>query len=317
MKTGRLKVGVVLPTYRRLAGAHNIRAAATLGEKLGFDSIWVTDHVVVPSRNVEAFGPTFFEAMTVMSYVAAMTNRIQVGAAILIVPYRHPLVLAKMLATLDELSGGRIILGAGLGWLESESRLLGVPHRRRARIADETLAAMRACWESDEPVFHGEIYDFEGFHFAPRPHMNRRLPILVGGASSAALRRAARFGDGWIGDDQTFEELEVALTQLTRELQAQGRSRDEMVIAMRTGIQIAGDRGAVTESPSERGWKSEEFVTAGRTPFRGLRGEVVEDFRRAAELGVGHLIFEFPVSRGEESMTLFETLAGIRDEAGV
>lgn len=317
MTARRLKVGVVLPTYRRLASAENIRGAAQLSESLGFDSVWVTDHVVIPSSSVEAFGPTFYEAVTVMSYVAGITRQVAIGAAILIVPYRHPLVLAKMLATADRLSGGRVILGAGLGWLESESDLLGVPHRRRARIADEALAAMRACWESDEPEFHGDLYDFAGFHFAPRPHDNRRLPVLVGGASTAALRRAARFGDGWIGDGQTFEELEVALRQLARELGAQGRDLSEMEIAMRTGLQVAADAAAITESPSEKGWKSEEFVTAGRTPFRGLRAEVVADFRRAAELGVGHLVFEFPVSRGEESMDLFETLASIRQEAGV
>jgi len=317
MTAGRLKVGVVLPTYRRLASPDNIRRAATLSESLGFDSVWVTDHVVVPSASVEAFGPAFYEGMAVMSYVAGITSRVQIGAAILIVPYRHPLVLAKMLATADQLSGGRLILGAGLGWLETESTLLGVPHGRRAAIADEALGAMRACWESDEPEFHGEIYDFAGFHFAPRPHGNRRLPILIGGASTAALRRAARFGDGWIGDGQTFEELEVALAQLSKELKAQGRSLDEMEVAMRTGLQVAADRTGITESPSEQGWKSAEFVTAGRTPFRGIREEVVADFKRAADLGVGHLVFEFPVSRGEESMDLFETLASIREEANV
>jgi len=313
----RLKVGIVLPTYRRLATADNIRRAAQLSESLGFDSVWVTDHIVVPSASVEAFGPAFYEAVTVMSYVAAITSRVQIGAAILIVPYRHPLVLAKMLATADQLSGGRMILGAGLGWLDSESSLMGVPHKRRARIADEALGAIRACWEADQPQFHGEVYDFTGFHFAPRPHANRRLPIYIGGASTAALRRAARFGDGWIGDGQTFEELQVALGQLAHELAAQGRELGEMEVAMRTGLQVAADRTGITESPTEQGWKSAEFVTGGRTPFRGVREEVVADFKRAAELGVAHLIFEFPVSRGEESMALFETLAGIREEAGV
>jgi alkanesulfonate monooxygenase SsuD/methylene tetrahydromethanopterin reductase-like flavin-dependent oxidoreductase (luciferase family) len=108
----RVKVGVVLPTYRRLASADNIRLAAQLSESLGFDSIWVTDHVVVPAANVEAFGPTFYEGITVMSWLAGITTRVKIGAAILIVPYRHPLVLAKMLATADELSGGRLIFGA-------------------------------------------------------------------------------------------------------------------------------------------------------------------------------------------------------------
>jgi probable F420-dependent oxidoreductase len=312
-----VKVGVVLPTYRRMATAENIRVAAQLSESLGFDSVWVTDHVVVPSASLEAFGPNFYEAVTVMSYVAAITRRVQIGAAILILPYRHPLVLAKMLATADQLSGGRMILGAGLGWLESESDLMGVPHRKRARIADEALGVIRACWEADQPEFHGELYDFAGFHFGPRPHANRRLPIFIGGASTPALRRAARFGDGWIGDGQTFEELEVALGRLQQELAEKGRGLGELEVAMRTGLQVAADRAGVTESPSEQGWKSPEFVTAGRTPFRGVREEVVADFKRAAELGVGHLIFEFPVSRGEESMSLFETLADIREESGV
>ena len=302
-----MKIGVVLPTYRRLASGENIARAAQTCESLGFDSVWVTDHIIVPSAHLDAFGPTFFEATSVMAYVAGITHRVEIGAAILIVPYRNPLLLAKMMSTIDQLSHGRVILGAGLGWLEAESELMGVPHRKRAKIADETLAVMRACWEEDQP----------DFHFAPRPHANRRLPILVGGASTAALRRAVRLGDGWIGDDQTFEEMQASLSQLDRELEAAGRTREGFIVAARTGLQVATERTSITASPSEKGWKSEEFVAAGRTPFRGLREEVVADFRRAAELGVDHLVFEFPVSRGEESMDLFETLASLHEEAGV
>ena len=313
----KLKVGVVLPTYRRLASAANIRRAAQLSEDLGFDSVWVTDHVVVPESSLDAFGPTFFEAVTVMAYVAGITRRVEIGAAILIVPYRHPLLLAKALATVDQLSDGRIIVGAGLGWLEAESELLGVPHKRRARITDEALAVMRACWEGEQPEFDGEHFQVSGVRFGPQPYQGRRLPVYVGGASSAALRRVARFGDGWIGDGQTFEELEVSLGHLRSALGAEGREGDSVEVAMRAGLQVAASSGDVTESPSETGWKSAEFATAGRTPFRGLRQEVVADFRRAAALGVGHLVFEFPVSRGEETMNLFDTLASIREDAGV
>jgi len=312
-----MRVGVVLPTYRRLANPANIRRAAELSESLGFDSVWVTDHVVVPTASVEAFGPTFFEAVSTMAYVAGITTRVLIGAAILIVPYRHPLLLAKMLASTDQLSGGRVIVGAGLGWLEAESELMGVPHKRRARIADEALAVMRECWESEMPEFSGETYKVSGLHFSPRPHGGRRLPVLIGGCSAAAFRRAARLGDGWIGDDLTFEELEASLAALRKELADGGRRIDDVEIAMRTGLQIAEDAGDVTESPSEKGWKTEQLTSGGRTPFRGLRDQVVADFRRAAELGVNHLVFEFPVSRGEESMYLFETLRTIREESGV
>jgi probable F420-dependent oxidoreductase len=252
-----------------------------------------------------------------MAYVAGITSRVEIGAAILIVPYRHPLLLAKMLSTTDQLSGGRLIVGAGLGWLEAESELMGVPHRKRARMADEALAVMRACWESETPEFVGEHYRFSGLHFAPPPHGGRHLPVLIGGASKAALRRAARLGDGWIGDTLTFEELEASIAELARELADAARQRGDVEVAMRTGLQVAEDASGVTESPSETGWKTGELAIAGRSPFRGLRPQVVADFRRAAELGVDHLIFEFPVSRGEESMYLFETLASIREEAGV
>ena len=307
----------MLPTYRRLANPANIRRAAELSEALGFDSVWVTDHVVVPASSLEGFGATFFEAVSTMAYVAGITSRVEIGAAILIVPYRHPLLLAKMLASVDQLSGGRVIVGAGLGWLEGESELMGVPHRRRAKIADEALAVMRACWESETPEFAGEVYHFGGLHFAPGPHGGRRLPVLVGGASRAALRRAARLGDGWIGDTLTFEELEASVAELTRQLEEVGRRRGDVEVAMRTGLQVADDASDVTESPSETGWKTGDLAVSGRSPFRGLRDEVVADFRRAAELGVDHLVFEFPVSRGEESMYLFETLASLREEAGV
>jgi probable F420-dependent oxidoreductase len=242
-----------------------------------------------------------------MAYVAGITSRVEIGAAILIVPYRHPLLLAKMLATADQLSGGRLIAGVGLGWLEAESELMGVPHRSRARIADDALAVMRACWNGETA----------GFHFEPRPHAGRHLPVLVGGASKAALRRAARLGDGWIGDTLTFEELETSVAQLKSELADVGRRREDVEVAMRTGLQVADDASDVTDSPSETGWKTGDFAATGRSPFRGLRADVVSDFRRAAELGVDHLVFEFPVSRGEESMYLFETLASIREEAGV
>lgn len=315
----KLRVGVVLPTYRRLASAENIRRAAELSETLGFDSVWVTDHVVVPAGSVDAFGPTFFEGVTTMAYVAGITTRVSIGAAILIIPYRHPLLLAKMLATADQLSGGRLIVGAGLGWLEAESELMGVAHRKRGRIADEALAVMRSCWEDEKPALSGETDGLSGFHFAPRPYAGRRLPVLIGGASVAALRRAARLGDGWIGDGLTFEELEASLAQFRKELAAADRRIEDVEIAMRTGLQVVERAEEVTGSPSEMGWKTGDFKSGGndRTPFRGLREQVVGDFRRAAELGVDHLVFEFPVSRGEESMELFETLAELRAAAGV
>ena len=170
-----------------------------------------------------------------MSYVAGITSRVKIGAAILIVPYRHPLVLAKMIATADQLSGGRVILGAGLGWLESESNLMGVPHRKRARIADEALAAMRACWESEKPEFQGEVYDFSGIPFRaaatcrPAPAGADRRRFEGGAAQGGALW-------GWLDRRRAdFRRARLRAGAADQELEAEGRALGEIEVAMRTG----------------------------------------------------------------------------------
>jgi probable F420-dependent oxidoreductase len=175
---------------------------AALAERLGYDSLWAGEHVVVPSPRVapspmEPEEP-ILDPLVALSYLAAHTERIRLGTGVIILPQRNPLVLAKQVASLDVLSSGRLILGIGVAYLEPEMRAIGVPMEGRGARADEYLAAMRSLWEDEAPSYSGRHVDFEGIDAHPRP-VQRPLPVVVGGHTRAAHRRAARAADGWYG----------------------------------------------------------------------------------------------------------------------
>jgi len=179
-------------------------------DELGFDSITIPEHIVLPVELVELMGPFWVHAMTAMSFVAGATSRVIVDASVLVLPYHNPVVLAKAVSTLDLLSGGRVRVSIGVGHAEREFEVLGVPFRERGRIADEYLAAMVELWTSDDPLFHGSYVDFERVAFEPKPVQTPHPPIWVGGNSRAAMRRAARH-DGWYPWLITVEQLPECL----------------------------------------------------------------------------------------------------------
>ena len=312
-----MKFGVVLPTYRNLASPDNIVRVAVEAERLELDSVWVTDHIVIPEASASAFGSIFYEAITTMAYIAALTERVAIGAAILVVPYRHPLLTAKMLATVDQFSRGRVILGAGLGWLEQESGLLGVDFKHRASVTDEALQAMRSAWTNPRPVFAGRHFRFDALHFEPGSCSPGGIPTWIGGVSDKALHRAATLGHGWISDGQTFDEIRPCIRRLHESLEAHGRDPKGFVISLRTGLQVVEAADEVTRSRGLKGWQATtDAPESGRIPFRGTLLQVVEDVLEAERLGIGDLIFEFPVARGEESLDLMAQLAEIRRRTG-
>jgi len=175
---------------------------ARLAERLGYDSLWAGEHVVVPSPRVEPSpmepDEPILDPLVALSHLAAHTERVRLGTGLIVLPQRNPLVLAKQVASLDVLSGGRLIFGIGVGYLEPEMTAIGVPMAERGARSDDYLAAMRSLWEDDSPVHHGRFADFEGVDAYPRP-VQRPLPIVVGGHTAAAHRRAARHADGWYG----------------------------------------------------------------------------------------------------------------------
>jgi probable F420-dependent oxidoreductase len=190
-------------------------AAARLGraaEAAGFDSLWVADHVVLPDPPLPerpmAPDQRLLDPIVALTFLAAHTSRVLLGTGVIILPQRQALVLAKQLASLDVLSGGRVVFGLGVGWCEPEMRAVGASFRDRGRIADEYLAAMRAVWTQPKPAFKGRFVSFEGVQAMPRPVQTPTPRIVVGGRTAPAFRRAVTQAHGWYGFG-----LDVATTE--------------------------------------------------------------------------------------------------------
>ena len=208
---------------------------AALAEELGYDSLWMGEHVVAPCPRVRPspIEPDYpiLDPLIALTFAAAQTRRVRLGTGIVILPQRNPLVLAKELASLDVLSGGRLIFGLGVGYLEPELRAIGVPMDGRGSRADEYLAAMRSLWSDEAPEFHGRYVEFEGVDAHPKP-AQRPVPVVVGGHTAAAHRRTARHADGWYGFMQDRAQTAEQIESLRVECEAAGRDFAELEITV-------------------------------------------------------------------------------------
>ncbi len=204
-------IGVNLPNYSLLGTRDSIVAIAQAAEALGYASLWTNDHVLVPTSRPEPFG-NVLESLVTLSYLAARTSRIQLGTGILVLPQRDPLLVAKQAATISHLSGGRLALAVGVGYIKEEYAFLRADFRNRGHLADEYIAVMRDLFESDAPEFHGSHINYSDVLFSPRP--SARIPIYVGGDSPAALKRAARLSDGWYGLWRSPDQVRESVAQI-------------------------------------------------------------------------------------------------------
>jgi probable F420-dependent oxidoreductase len=170
---------------------------ARKAEELGYDMISVPEHFAIPEPHVALSGPHYFHAAVAQAHFAGATETIRVNSSIALLPLQHPIVTAKALATMDWLSGGRAMATFGVGWLEGEFELLGVPFKKRGRMAEEYLAAIIELWTSESPSFEGEFVNFSDLAFEPKPVQKPHLPIWMGGDADAVLKRAARYASGW------------------------------------------------------------------------------------------------------------------------
>ncbi len=193
-----MKLGIHLPHIGRKAGPDSIRRAAVQAEELGFDDVWVSEHIIVPKDGGYPPSPNFWDPVLTLTWAAAATSRVRLGTSVLVLPLRHPLPLAKELATLQNLSGGRLILGAGVGWLEAEFDALGVPFKECGRRMDEGIAMMRAVWSQDPVSFEAKWIPAKIEAMRAQPQPVAPIPVWIGGSSDAAFARALRM-DGWHG----------------------------------------------------------------------------------------------------------------------
>src|SRR5581483_2643001 len=185
-----MKLGIHLRNMGPQSTLETLRACALAAEDAGIDDVWVADHIAIPREESEGSGGRYLDPLATLAFLAGATSRVGLGTGVLVLPYRPPLATAKWVATVQELSGGRMLLGVGAGWMRAEFEAVGVPLAARGRVTDDTLAFLARCFADDEVESNGRR-----FLFLPRPP---RPPILVGGAPPHAFRRALAWGDGWM-----------------------------------------------------------------------------------------------------------------------
>jgi probable F420-dependent oxidoreductase len=289
--------GISLPGRGPLATPDALVKLAEKADALRFSSLFVTDHVVIPTSysSPYPYSPTgkfagdwtngYLEPLALMSFLGGVTTRIRLGTSVLVIPYRNPVVTAKMLATLDVMCGGRVILGAGVGWLKEEFEVLGAPsYAERGKVTDEYLRLMRACWTQEPAEFNGSHYRLPPVSALPKPKQKNGIPIWTGGHTDAALRRAGELADGWhpIGMrapamlyQAEYAERAAIVHGWARKA---GRDPKSITLSFRVPLDLAPKR-----AKPEGG---------NRLLFRGTAAEVIEDIRSYQALGVTHFVFD-------------------------
>jgi probable F420-dependent oxidoreductase len=286
-----MDVGCHLPVYGPAATRGVIVDFARRMEELGYESLWASDHVVIPWKIASRYpySPTgdfplppstpFLEPLTALALVAGVTERIRLGTTVLVLPHRHPVLAAKMLATIDHLAPGRVILGAGVGWMREEIELLGAPYDKRGAWSDEALRVMRACWSGERASFAGQFFRFEPVACLPRP-ANGTIPIWIGGHSPRALRRVAEHGDGWHAAFPTPAKVGEALPALHAACRAAGRDFSTLTLTARMGL-----------------------------PARRPAGETIAEIQALGRLGISHLVLETRVRDLDDMLAAYARFA--------
>ena len=284
---------------------------ARRAEELGFDALLSGDHIVLPLQEQfdHPYSPDgrfghdtgkrqghLIESMTVLGFLAGITDRIRLGTSVMVLPYRNPIVTAKGWASLDVISNGRAVCGIGLGWSRWAFDALGIPFERRGALADEYLQVMRALWTQERPTFDGEFCRFEGIGFLPKP-IQDPLPIWIGGQSRAAARRAARFAQCWHATRATPDQVAALLPYFWDCVEGEGRDPADVGISLKRRLHFT-DLGI---APGPDPFTPDEVV--------GTAAEVVDDAIRCGELGITQLTYDFRTSDPDEQLRIVDALA--------
>jgi probable F420-dependent oxidoreductase len=249
------------------ATPEGIIKTACKAETLGFDAVFVNDHIIVDGSPRAAAWTNTYDPLIALSFIAAHTSRIRLGTSVLIMPYRNPIATAKMLASLDQMSGGRVIAGVGVGWNEAEFNALGVPFHERGARTDEYLRLWQACWAPGEVSFAGQFFAFANMHVSPKPLQQPHPPIWIGGSSRAALRRAAAFAQIWQPTPTPLTELRQRQAYLRQACEQIGRQD-----VPPTRMSFRTNFSKITGSSVPSG--------APRPTGQGTPAEVAEDLQR-------------------------------------
>jgi probable F420-dependent oxidoreductase len=276
-----MKFGLGIPNHGQGTSVQDQVKAAVVAEESGYDSVWTDDHVIVPKKFEREYG-VMNEALITLAYIAAKTERVKLGTSVVVVPQRNPVIVAKQISTLDGLSNGRAIFGAGCGWMEGEFKLLGagVNFPRRGRFLDESLGLIRELWTKNPVNFDGQFFSLHDAVFLPKPA--NPIPIWIGGMSDAAIARAAKFGDVYHPLWTTPEGLE----ERVKKLRGMG---SRIPVSLRMPVDMRRNRSIVVRTS---GTKMHQIA--------GSVAEIALQVERYSKAGAQHLLVEFDAENSEE-----------------
>ncbi len=273
-----MQFGVTIPNNWGVADPQEVLALGPLAEELGYDSVWVMDHLFNAGYIRERLEDRpYYHPMATLSYLAATTSRVSLATSVLVLPYHNPVELAKYAATLDQMSGGRVILGVGAGAMTEEFEALGIPMRQRGSLTDESIAIMKELWTSPSPSYRSRRWKFSDLRFSPKPVQTPHIPLWIGGSSPGALRRAATAGDGWHPTGLSPEDFALGRRELTAMAESAGRDPRAIVLSARVEVEVHGGPSSSRAANSAR--------ISGNDP--GLMRTGIEAYRQA---GVEHIL---------------------------
>jgi probable F420-dependent oxidoreductase len=293
-----MKLGICLPHYGRPIEPDRLARLAGRAEELGLDSVWVTDHVIVPSDAALIYRDHMLDPLAVLPWLAGVTERIALGTSVVVLPYRSPLPLAKLLASVDVLSGGRLVFGAAVGWLEGEFAALGVPLRERASRTDEALELIRAVWTQEHPEIETAHHRLRDVKASPMPLTKPRPPILIGGNSDAAFRRVARLGDGWHASSVSPSVFRAGAIAVSNHWKDAGREGTPE-LTLRVPIVLDGVHRPAVDAA----------LLGTRHLLRGSIGSVLHDLRAYRAAGCAHVALEVSYSTYPAILDTLDILA--------
>jgi probable F420-dependent oxidoreductase len=298
-----VQFGVALPNFQFGAPPtrQHLLAVARAAETEGYTSVFTSDHILVPAA-FPRYG-TIYESLTTLAWLAGQTHRIRLGTSILVLPMRNAILAAKQAATVDDLSGGRFILGVAAGWNEGEFRNVAADFAHRGRLLDESLQVVRNLWTAERPSFAGASYRYDDTLFSPKPAQPGGPPIWVGGNSEAAVRRAATYGDGWHGDEVMPDDFARTVETLRATSSQQGR---RVTPSVRFTVDMLQATGAARTQERLAGHVMGDTAEIG---MKGSFAGMVEFVRRYRDMGATDFVCQFEHNTEQQHVEFVRTFA--------
>jgi probable F420-dependent oxidoreductase len=292
-----MKFGITIPNNWGIADPQHVLALGPVAEALGYDSVWVMDHLFNTGYIRQRLDDKpYYHPLATLSYLAATTRRVLLGTSVLVLPYHNPVELAKYTATLDQMSGGRVILGVGVGAMTEEFEALGVSMRQRGALTNECIAIMKELWTNPDPRYHSQRWHFSDLKFSPKPLQKPHIPVWIGGSSPGALHRTATMGNGWHPTGMSPEEFSAGRQKVRQLTRAAGRDPDAVAMSVRVEVEV-------------HGWpSSQRAASRSRLPGDHLE-HMLAGIRAYQSAGVDHIVLALHSGDVQRITALMEDIA--------